>query len=166
MVISSHLESRSQCSPCPSLEPWPDPMWSSQSREKNNTQVIFHKCSHFLRLVPQRIINGIISGVRTFGFCVPFLFLCEAMSLHWVEHSVMKTAVFNSAAWGKGPVPGQAWEKVKPSPALVQHKHHTYRDKPWRRWLQWWWWWRLANWLLYIYIYIFLYLYFIYIYEV
>ena len=53
-------------------------------------------------------------------------------------------SIFNSAAWGKGPVPGQAWEKVKPSPALVQHNHHTYRDKPWRRWLQWWWWWWLA----------------------
>lgn len=92
MVISSQLESRSQCSRCPNFEPWRDSKWSSQSREKSDTRVIFHKCSRFLPLVPQGITNGIISGVRTFGFCVPFLFACEAMSLGWVERSVMKTA--------------------------------------------------------------------------
>lgn len=61
--------------------PRPDPTWSSPSGEKSHTQVIFHKWSHFLQLVPQSITNGIISGVRTFGFCIPFLFSYEVFSV-------------------------------------------------------------------------------------
>lgn len=117
------------------LGPWPDTAWSSQSGEKSNMQVIFHKCSSFLQLVSQSIINGIISGVRTFGFCVPFLFLCELLSLGWVEHSVIKT--FSIQLGGERVLSlGRLSENVK-STHVTQASHLQGRDTPQRRW--WWW---------------------------
>lgn len=46
------------------------------------------------------------------------------------ELNTLLQSFFNSAAGERVWFQGRLSEKVKPSPALMQHKHHTYRDKP------------------------------------
>lgn len=90
----------------------------------------FHKCSHFPQLVLQSIINGIISGVRTFGFGVPFLSLWEVLTLGWVERSVIKT-MFSIQLAGESVLPlGKASENVM-SIHATQASHLQSWDTSW-----------------------------------
>lgn len=134
VVIRSRLESGSQC---PSLEPWPDPTLSTQGREKSNTQVVFHKCSHFPCFSSSQHNKWDNKWCQDIWILCPIplymwsCLLAESSTLLWRQR-------FQFSCLGNESGPGAGLGKGEAITSTHAAQVHICKDELWRRWRQWW----------------------------